>query len=328
MYLHPRLRDSALTCAAVLLIASLAMPLGAEDPAPPARIAILFGPQRSYRAAAFALKASLERKGHRCIRVELARKNDKASREQVLKTLIAPDIGLIATAGNHATTFALEKTNKTPIVFFHVPNAPDAPFMRADRPTHPGRLSGVTIDVQPEAQLEWIKKLCPRVKAVAILHSRRTERTVEAFRRASEKSGIRVIAINADKGRFPEAIDALNASGCDGVLMIPDAKVYNAATIKRLLLWGLRKKIPVLTFSENVVKAGAAAGMYADSGAAIRQTSALIHDIVGGADPAAIALQYPKRIQKSVNLHTIQAIGAGLDLGVVRATTTKFGERQ
>ena len=199
--------------------------------------------------------------------------------------------------------------------------------MRADRPPQTGRLSGVTIDVQPGAQLEWIKKLCPRVKAVAILHSRRTGRTVETFRRASEKSGIRVIAINANKGRFPEAIDALNASGCDGVLMIPDAKVYNGATIKRLLLWGLRKKIPVLTFSENVVKAGAAAGMYADREAAIRQTSALIHDIVEGADPGAIALQYPKKIQKSVNMHTIQAIGAGLDLGVVRATTTKFGER-
>jgi len=242
LYLHPRLRDSALTCAAVLLIASLAMPLGAEDPAPPARIAILFGPQRSYRAAAFALKASLERKGHRCIRVELARKNDKASREQVLKTLIAPDIGLIATAGNHATTFALEKTNKTPIVFFHVPNAPDAPFMRADRPTHPGRLSGVTIDVQPEAQLEWIKKLCPRVKAVAILHSRRTERTVEAFRRASEKSGIRVIAINADKGRFPEAIDALNASGCDGVLMIPDCQSLQCGDDQTVAALGPSKK--------------------------------------------------------------------------------------
>lgn len=301
-----------------------ATPPKSDEPASSSRIAILFGKQKSYRASASALKKLLEETGARCVGVELPGKKDTKGRDRILETLGAPDIRLIAAAGKDAVSFALEKITKTPVLFFQVPNVPDTPFMRTDRP--PPRLAGITIDVRPEAQLEWIRKLCPRARTIALLHSRRTERTVEAFRRAAEKSPVRVIPILAGKSRFPDAIDALNSSGCDGVLMIPDARVYNVATIKRLLLWGLRKKKPVWTFSAHVVKAGATAGLYADTDATVRQTAELIRKILEGADPKTIGLRYPDRVERSVNLHTIQAIDAGINLNVVRATRKKFGE--
>jgi len=54
----------------------------------------------------------------------------------------------------------------------------------------------------------------------------------------------------------------LNKADYDSVLMVPDVQVFNAASVKRLLLWGVRQKTPVWGFSENVIKAGALAGQY------------------------------------------------------------------
>lgn len=309
----------------ICLSAGTTSPSHGDDPPQSQRVAILFGARESYRSAAASLEASLKAKGIKCVTAELPKKGDKVGREKALRSLTAAKPAVIATAGIGATSFVLDKVSKTPVVFFTVPNGYDAVFMKASS-AFKNRIAGVTTDASPEEQLAWIARQRPTVRNIAILHSTRTKQTVRRFKAASRKQKITITAITSDKEKFPEVIEALNASGCDGVLMIPDAHVYNTATIRRLLLWGLRQKKPIWTFSANVVKAGALAGMYSDTDKAAQQTAELIGKILNGVKPEKIGLQYPRDARTAVNVRTAKMIEVNLDDKIVRLDTVKFGE--
>ena len=288
------------------------------------RVAILFRAQKSYQIATSSLEAALQRTGYECICIELPKRDDQPGRERALRQLASAEPSVIATTGADVTSFVLEKVPKTPVVFFMVPNARDASFVTDGNP-HRNRVAGVTTDVSPEDQIDWIARLRPATRNLAILHSSRTQRTVEAFRAAGRKRGITITTIEADKNEFPKAIEALNTKGCNGVLMIPDARIYNAATIKRLLLWGIRQKKPVWTFSASIVRAGAFAGQYADSQAIGRQAAELIQNEINGTRPSDLGLQYPRHVGRAVNERSAEMIDIVLNDAVIGVETMRFG---
>ena len=138
-----------------------------------------------------------------------------------------------------------------------------------------------------------------------------------------------VTTIPAARDEFPAAIEALNNSQYNGVLMIPDAQVYNSPNVERLLLWGVRNKKAVWTFSENVVAAGALAGLYCDPAKVGVQAAELIRNIVRHDEIAASGLHYPhslgEAIRGAVNVHTAEMIGAPLDERIVADGVTRVG---
>ncbi|MBN2560309.1 MAG: hypothetical protein JXQ75_05205 [Phycisphaerae bacterium] len=315
----------AVFIAAIFASASVSILARGEEPQP-VRVAILFRTHKSYQTAASSLETALQATGCECTSIELPKSDDEPGRESALRRLTAARPTVIAAAGASATSFAVDKVPRIPVVFFMVPNARDAPFVVDGNP-HKARVAGVAADVSPEDQINWISRLHPAIKNIGILHSSRTQRTVKAFKDAAERRRLTVTAIEADKGEFPEAVDALSAKGCDGVLMIPDAQVYNAATIKRLLLWGIRQKKPVWTFSASIVKAGAFAGQYADSEAVGRQAAELVRREIKGTPPSELGLQYPRYVGRAVNERTAEMIDVRLSSAVVGTDATRFGEQ-
>jgi ABC-type uncharacterized transport system substrate-binding protein len=293
----------------------------------PVRVAILFAAKQSYRAAADAVDAALQAKGHSPMLIELPDEDDDAARERVRDELIRQDPTVVAAAGAPAAMFALQSLGNVPVVFFMVPNALDAPFMANDFSERP-RVTGVTSDISPAEQVRWIRQIHPEVRSIAVLHSPRSKRTVAAIKDAAARNGIGCLAIEADRTEFPKAIQALTDIECDGVLMIPDSQVYNSACVQRLLLWGIRQKKPVWGFSEAVVKAGALAAQYPDSGAVGRQAAELVHGVIAGLDPAAIGLRYPAHVQTAVNGHTAKMIGVLLDENRFGKTAVRYGDDQ
>jgi len=205
-----------------------------------------------------------------------------------------------------------QSLENVPVVFLMVPNALDAPFMADDFSERP-RVTGVTSDISPVQQVQWIRTVHPGVRSIAVLHSSHSKRTVAAIKEAAARIGMTCSAIEADRTEFPKAIQALSDIECDGVLMIPDSQVYDSACVQRLLLWGIRQKKPVWGFSEAVVKAGAIAAQYPDAEAVGRQAAELVRSVIGGLEPAAAGLQYPNHIETSVNDHTARMIGISLD---------------
>ena len=287
-------------------------------------VALLFRAQSSQREAAFALQQSLESTGHRCTAIELPVDRDDVAEQQAIRRLVDMKPEIVATGGTRATLLALEHLPRTPVFFFMVPNTLDAPFLAPDNPDR-HRVTGVTTDIAPESQIEWLASVCPGVKTVGILTSPRSERTVSAIRSAAREYAISVVPIQAKKDEFIPAIEALNSHGCDAVLMIPDAQVYNSLSVQRLLLWGIRQRKPVITFSAHVVKAGALTGLYCENDSVGRQSAHLIQRIIRGTDIPSVGLRYPDHVSRAVNERTAAMIGTPIEERKITPDTLRFG---
>lgn len=312
------------SCAAAVFLAAGASSGQTNDhKSDSVHVVILQGPQASYEDAAGSLERSLASDGYTCTRLKLPPLQDTRQTESVIKRLATSSATVIAAAGARATSLALKTVAKTPVVFFMVPNALDASFVTDE--SQRSRVTGVTSDVPPGQQIDWIKRLRPTGGCIGVLYSDRTKRTADAIVQAGRRKSVTVKAILARRKAFPEAIDALNKGGCDGVLMIPDAGVYNGPNVQRLLLWGIRRKKPVWTFSPKLVKAGALAGQHSNPEAIGRQAAGLVTELASGADSAKMGLVYPAHVSDAVNVRTASMIGIRFSSSVLEKVTKRYG---
>ncbi|MHC4443183.1 MAG: ABC transporter substrate-binding protein [Planctomycetota bacterium] len=234
-----------------------------------------------------------------------------------------PDI--IVTAGARATSLVLQNIDAKPVVAFMIPNALNMSFMAPESP-YKKRLACVTTDIPPKLQIDWIKQLSPKLKNVGVLYSSRSKQTTENIKSTAKSKGVNLTLIDTRKDMFPKAIETLNSKRCDGVLMIPDAGAYDSANVRRLLLWGIRQKKPVWAFSENIVKAGAFAGLYGKNEDIGRQTADLVKNIIDKNIIAKIGLQYPRNTYSAVNERTAEMIGISIERKILKKVNARYGK--
>jgi ABC-type uncharacterized transport system substrate-binding protein len=293
---RPFAATSGLAWAALMLCAGPSASVLGSEPEDD-RVVVVAGHQSSYRQAARALVETLRDADADVLLLQLA-SDDEGDSAKVVAQLRNAQPRLIATAGGTATVLVLDHVPGVPtatvlvldhvpgvpVVPFMVPNLLDASFAVPDSRFH-SRVAAVAADVSPVDRIKRIRQLHPGCRKLGVLYSPRTTRTIEAITTAAASFGMVVVPIQADASQFPEAIAALNQEACDAALMIPDARVYNAANVQRLLLWGLRQKKPVWAFSASVVKAGAAGGQYVEPEAVGREAARLVQRILRGQAP-------------------------------------------
>lgn len=294
-------------------------------------VTILSGPQAPYRAAVESLRTSLDNARISCKVVVLPDKADQAATDAALREATANQPKLIAAAGETAATLALKRIPDRPVVYCMVLNALDVEPLAGKETAD--RAAGLAADVSPQDRLRWIVKVQPTIHKIAVLHSADTVRSAEMLRKlgkdgfpgkepestdsgsAQEKPAdtplehVEVVLIEAKVDAFSEAIEKLGASGCDAVLMVPDPRVYNSANVRELILWGLRQKKPVCTFSSNIVEAGACAGIWVDPQVNGAETADVIRRVLEGTQPSRIGLSYCKKTIKALNRNTADRLG-------------------
>jgi len=285
----------------------------------PDRVVLVSPKHPTYLSALDTVEADLGDKDFKTLRVEVAAARDWVDAARAFK----PD--LIVVAGSTCIRPVLDEFPNVPVVFTMIPNALDS--LSEDVKTDQNRVSGVTTDISPAAQLAWIAGTCPGVKTVGVLHSPSSLKTVEALVATAATRGIKLIPVKTDKQDFAKALRELSEKDCQSVLMLPDAQVYTAANVQGLLLWGLRQKRPVYAFSPNLVKAGALAGQYSEIDVVGRQTADVVRRILKGADPRSVGLEYPQRISRALNLRTADMIGVSVDASFLKDQTLVFGDK-
>jgi putative tryptophan/tyrosine transport system substrate-binding protein len=310
----------------VVLMSFLLGPMArARAEAPP--VGILYGPQASFQETVAAVQARLEKAGYRCLSVALPRPDEPESADNAVERLARGKPRLIVSVGMPATTLALKGIPDVPVVFGMIPNARDLPLLAENHADHK-RLAGVTTDAAPEEQVRWILKLMPQIKNVGVLYSAHTRATLEALKSAAQKRNLAVIAIEAEKDSFTDAIKELHARQCEGVIMLPDATVYNSVNVRALLLWGIRQKKPVWTFSDNIVKAGAFFGWNAEPAGVGKTAGELAVKILKGTKPPAVGLQYVRPSSTAINERTADLIGITVDEEILKTITRRYGKDQ
>ncbi len=307
---HRRLIHLAVTIAA----AGLGDPAAAGEPP----VQVLVTPNKLYQAAADALVTRLRDRGIDARLTVI----EQDSPDEYLDRLREQRPRVIVTAGAGLTQRVLRAVPRTPVVFLMTTNTADAEFLQAGSPHH-DRVAGVPADCDPADIARLLQASCARCGRLALLMSERSRNTAAAIKRAAARHGVTIDLISADRDRFPEAIEALNKGHYDGVVMIPDACVYNAANVRRLLLWGLRRKKAVWAFSEKVIRAGAYAGTYVAPEDVGNTAAGLVEQAVAHAAFSNPGVCYvPAR--RAVNVRTASMIGLQREAGSLAAAVTRI----
>jgi len=286
-------------------------------------VAIFHKQQKSYVEALSSLHERLKSSGYRIHDLVMPNKATDSDKQEALRQLREIDPDIIVCVGTSETVLVAKEVVDKPVVFMMVMNILNSPLVD-NGVLNNERLAGVTADVSFADQLRWIKKTCPKARSIGVLHSFKTAKNVLALELAGEEHALQFVLVETTKSEFLNGLEQLKQSSCDGVLMILDSGVYNATTIKRMLLWGIQEKKPVWTFSPKVVKAGAMAGIYCNGRASGQQAAQMVHEILQGREPSQIGLQYPSQVDNAINERTAAMLGLRVPSGVVSEATEIF----
>lgn len=282
------------------------------------RVAIVHGQASSYQPAATAIEAALEKKNVTVLRVVLPKK--AKDRVQILRQLNEFDPDAIASGGAQTTAFVSKHLPSTPQCYFMVPNPLDLP---QENPNLPG-ISG---DIDPEEQCDWIIKTVPKAKRIAILYSERSKRTAEHFIKTGAQRGLTFVSIRTSLDNFMLGIDTLTAEKVDGVLMLPDAAIYSAQTVQRLLVWGIREQKPIWTFSPKLVEAGALASVHPDVPAIGKRTAEIVLKVARRQSPSR-NIEYAPQSHRAINIRTAELISSKDAISRLSGKVVTYGEKK
>lgn len=123
-------------------------------------------------------------------------------------------------------------------------------------------ISALYLEQPLERQLAFIRFLLPDHRRIGILLSERTERLLPSLRRLTREADLDLRIIEVGSPR--EAGKRLHARGrdIDVLLALPDPVIYNRETLAGILLTAYQDRVPVIGFSQSMIRAGAIGGIY------------------------------------------------------------------
>jgi putative ABC transport system substrate-binding protein len=221
------------------------------------------------------------------------------------------ETSLILALGSAAGDAALGAPRQVPLVA--------AMVLRTEALQKSGNATGVSVEFPVEVQLNWLRRLFPKARRIAVVYSpeENAERVGEA-RAFAPRAGFRLDALAV---KSPQDIPATleEASRTAEVLWgLTDRVVFSPESAKGLLLFSFRNRMPLVGVSAAWVRAGALCSLdrdYVDIG---RQAGEMAVKILAGGSAADIPPVPPRRVCYAINLKTAQQLGLEFADNVLR----------
>lgn len=123
-------------------------------------------------------------------------------------------------------------------------------------------ISGVSMIVTPDRQIESIRQLLPKARRVGVIYDpSATGQFVQDLLKAGRGRAIEVVAIKArNLQEVARALGELKGR-IDVLLMPPDLTVVTPHTVEAMMLFSFQNSVPVISFSEKYVSMGALASI-------------------------------------------------------------------
>jgi putative ABC transport system substrate-binding protein len=167
----------------------------------------------------------------------------------------------------------------------------------------------IDLDVPPRLLLQELRRLFPQYVRIGVLASGNADRA--ALLAAAKEAAVQLQL--REVGGPPDLCRALMSfkAKVDLVLALPDNSLYNNATVQALILASLESGTPIVGFSAAFVRAGAAAGIFADFRDAGRQAgeNALRLDL----NHPQKAIDQPRKLMIAVNQRIVRLLGLNYD---------------
>jgi putative ABC transport system substrate-binding protein len=175
---------------------------------------------------------------------------EETSGNDVLREIRRRDPDIILALGAEAL-YRVRKISTIPIIYCMVLNP--APLVANE-----SNITGISMNIPPEKQLAILRKALPELRMIGMIYNPdKMGSFAEKARLAAQKMGIRLITAKSEQPRdFPRALADL-PQGLDAYWMIPDNTFTSPETVEALILYSIRTKVPVFTFSEKYLRMGA-----------------------------------------------------------------------
>lgn len=177
------------------------------------------------------------------------------------------------------------------------------------------QVTGVSMDVPPEATLAQFQLFVPGVKRIGVLLSAsNNSKQVQEAIAAAKSLGLEPNVQRVTSARDVRAAWQRMVGEVDAVWLLPDPVVMAPDTFRWLRGETLRRHLPVLAATENLVRAGALLCVAPDRTMAGQQAGELARRVLDGGElPGMIEPELPGAMRVVLNRDTLDAIGLSVD---------------
>ena len=226
-----------------------------------------------------------------------------------------PDV--ILAVGPWALKAALDYESKIPVVYTMVMN----PLMfTAGKPG----VTGAGMNVSVAITFDVLKRVKPNLKSIGVMYSQRaTSDIVNKARVIAQKAGIDLRAKQVASSKdVLESLREFGSRPVEFIWILPDPVVVSPAMFKRISLFSIRSRTPLLGSSEKQAKTGATIALSFSSADDIgKQAGELAKQWIGKGD--AVPLPTEARATKlTINLNVADRHGLPLSKDVLAEADT------
>ncbi|MBI5891383.1 MAG: hypothetical protein HZB47_12020 [Nitrosomonadales bacterium] len=165
--------------------------------------------------------------------------------------------------------------------------------------------SAIYLDQPLERQVALLQAALPGARHVGVLYTSAPPE-LQGLRRLLADRSMQLHERGIDQALpLNDALEDLLGES-DVLFVLPDTDIYNAGTIRNILLTSYRKQIPLVGISQAYVKAGALCAVFSTPEQVAAQAYAMIERYAAsGKLPAA---QYPDDFEVSVNIQVARSL--------------------
>ena len=180
-------------------------------------------------------------------------------------------------------------------------------------------LSGVSMFISPERQLQAIKEMFPDAKRIGLIYDpRHTASLLERAVQYANAHSIEIIAKKADTTRAVLPLLEELKGKIDVFIMLPDVTVTNRETIDNILLFSFRNRVPIFTFSEKYVEMGALAALIVNPFDLGAQTGEIVRKRLEGRSQGGSTRTYARQQVLLINPKIAQKLGIAIPEAILK----------
>lgn len=223
--------------------------------------------------------------------------------QKAMKKLAQETPALVLAIGPAAAVNARKQFSDVPVVFVMVPY-----FQKYDLES--SNTTGIALTSDLTLELTALRALLPKVKRVGIVFDPRYSKAfIDEAAQLAQSRGLSLVGVEIDN---PTKLDKALAGvkgRIDGLVVVSDKTVGNAAVVERLLSFSRDEGLPVVGLAPAQVKQGALFALSpAPLSVGLQAGRVANRIVVEKVDPGALAVATPEGVELHVNLQVAKRL--------------------
>ena len=222
---------------------------------------------------------------------------------EIIKKIALKKPNLILTLGTKAAKLTCQNIRDIPIIFCMV-SRPERYGLTGEN------ITGVSLNVPARVQFETLKSILPYTKRIGLVFNQEESgKAVKKAAKEAKKLGLELVALQIESEKEVPRVTRDLKGNIDALWMIMDSTIVTKESVKHLILFTIRNKIPFMGLSIRFVQEGALLALSADYADMGRQASKLAKQILKGNSPKDLPIVPPEKTKLFLNRKAAKLIG-------------------